>query len=99
LEALNGIKEKNKENTLVLLTLAKKVGISAYGREKVARLYENQWWGFVEEHSKAKVGADLRVKIETLLYDEHAEISDELFDPVLDFVTEWIKTHKAGADV
>ncbi len=93
-EALAKLQQKNRENALALLSLAKRVGISAYGREKIAILNGDEWWNFMENHSQAIVDPALRKEIQTLLYQDEAEFSEGTFDAVLSFVTEWIATHK-----
>ena len=93
-EVLAGLQQKNRENTKALLSLAKRVGLSAYGRENIAILNGDDWWDFMEEHSQAKVGSTLRKEIQIFLYQDAATFSESTFDAVLDFVTEWITTHK-----
>ena len=93
-EVLAGLEQKNRANTLALLSLAKRVGLSAYGREDIAILNGDDWWDFIEEHSQAKVGSALRKEIQILLYQDAATFSESTFDAVLGFVTEWIATHK-----
>ena len=93
-EALAGLQQKNRENTKALLSLAKRVGLSAYGRENIAILNGDDWWDFIEEHSQAKVDSALRKEIQILLYQDAATFSESTFDTVLSFVTEWIATHK-----
>ena len=93
-KALSGLQQKNRVNTLALLSLAKKVGLSAYGRENIAILDADDWWNFIEKHSQAKVGSALRKEIQTLLYQDTATFSESTFDAVLGFVTEWIATYK-----
>ena len=91
LEALN---DKNRENSIALLGLAKRVGISAYGRESIAKLYGNMWWDFMQNHSKVSVGLELRASIEKLLYNEDTAFDESVFDAVFLMVSQWIETHK-----
>ncbi|KYJ86762.1 hypothetical protein AS592_08005 [Sulfurovum riftiae] len=96
LESLNS---KNRENTIALLGLAKRVGISAYGRETIAILHGEAWWDFMEAHSKTSVSAALRDSIERLLYEEDVVFDEKVFDAVFLMVSQWIETHKVDADV
>ena len=98
-ESLAELQQKNRENTLALLSLAKRVGLSAYGRESIAILNGEDWWDFIEEHSKAKVDSALRKEIQILLYQDAATFNESTFDAVLGFVTEWISTHKVVTHV
>ena len=93
-ESLAQLQQRNRKNTLALLSLAKRVGLSAYGRENIAILNGDDWWDFIEKHSQAKVGSALRKEIEILLYQDAATFSESTFDAVLGFVIEWIATHK-----
>ena len=96
---LDQFQVKSKENTITLLLLAKRVGISAYGRDTIAKLHEDAWWDFIERHSQAKVDAALRKEIQTLLYKEDNTFDESAFDAVLSFVTQWITSHKVEKDV
>lgn len=91
--------KESKGNTVALLSLAKRVGIAAYGRKEVAKLSANNWWDFMEEHSKVKVNSGLRQEIEKLLYNEAYELSDALHSEVRESVVTWIKTHRRDGDV
>ena len=98
-DELAGLQQVNKENAKSLLSLAKRVGISAYGREHIAKLNEDCWWDFMQNHSKATIHPALRSEIHTLLYKEDAVLSDGAFDAIVKIVTQWIKTHKVAEDV
>ncbi len=91
LEALN---DKNRANTIALLGLAKKVGIVAYGREAIVKLHRDEWWDFMEVHSKVSVNPDIRESIAKLLYEENVAFDDSVYDAVFLMVSQWIKTHK-----
>lgn len=91
--------KESKEHTIALLSLAKRVGIAAYGRKEVAKLSANSWWDFMENHSKVKVNSDLREEIDTLLYDASYTMNSALHDNVRESVSLWIKTHKVDRDV
>jgi len=93
------LQQKNRENFMALLSLAKRVGLSAYGRANIAILDGDDWWDFMEEHSQAKVGSALRQEIQTLLYQDTVTLNESTFDAVLNFVTEWIATHRVVKDV
>jgi len=96
LETLN---DKNRENAIALLALAKKVGITAYGRAVVVPLQGDNWWDFIASHSKAKVDPKLRVLIVTLLYEEDVIFDAATFDAIVLVLLQWIKTHKRISDV
>ena len=82
-----------------MLELAKRVGISAYGRDIVVPLHEELWWDFIESHSKASVNPDIRASIEKLLYEEDVTFDDSVFDAIFLMVSQWIETHKVMFDV
>ncbi len=92
-------RQQSKENAVALLSLAKRVAIAAYGREEVAKLYDDTWWDFMEKHSKVKVGREVREDIAKLLYDGSYTMNSVLQDNIIQFVTLWIKTHKVQSDV
>jgi len=91
--------QNNKEHTLALLSLAKRVGIAAYGRKVVAKLSSNDWWDFMEKNSSTKVNRELREEIDRLLYDASYTLSDTSHEKVEKAVSLWIKTHKGQKDV
>ena len=99
LEELGKYREHSKKNASSVLLLAKRVGIAAYGREVIAKLYDDTWWDFMEKHSKAKVSPEARRDIAKLLYDESYTMNPELQENIITFVTLWIKTHKGKSDV
>ena len=92
-------KEESKEDMIHLLTLAKRVAITAYGREEIAKLSGDSWWDFMEQHSKAKVSKELRVQIAYLLYDRDYDHDSVDYPAIKNFVTLWIKTHKVSDHV
>jgi len=96
-EALAELAEDS--DLLTLLSLAKRVGIAAYGRDKIAVLSADAWWDFMQTHSRVKVSQPLRDEIEKSLYDEEDEIDSMTLEKVKTMVREWIKTHKVGSDV
>ncbi len=93
-EELEALNNKNRENIIALLELAKRVGISAYGREVIVPLHGDEWWDFMEEHSKASVSPELRVSIKKLLYKEGVAFDENVFDAVFLMLSQWVKTHK-----
>jgi len=99
LDELGSYEEQGKDETLHLLTLAKRVAIIAYGREEIAKLSGDSWWDFMEQHSKAKVSKELRVQIANLLYDKAYEPNSVDYSAIKEFVTLWIKTHKVSDHV
>ena len=92
-EELEALNDKNRENTIALLGLAKRVAISAYGRETIATLDGDRWWDFMETHSKTSVDPDLRASIKKLLYEEGITFDASVFDAVFLMVSQWIETH------
>lgn len=99
LAELASYKEERKDEILPLLTLAKRVGIAAYGREKIAKLSNDSWWNFMEQHSNAKVSSELRVEIANVLYDDGYDNKGKTYSDVKALVILWIKTHKGSEDV
>ncbi len=98
LEALESLTENGQENTLALLSLAKRVGISAYGRETLAALSDAHWWDFVQAHSKAEVDTSLRSRIEKALY-AGSPLDENTYRTLFFQVETWITTHKGAEDV
>jgi len=94
LQELSLLTTENPEGTVTLLDLAKRVGITAYGREEVAKLDSDLWWDFMEKNSKAKVSRQLRDDIKVLLYDKNIEHVSSKFEGLKSIVEDWIKTHK-----
>lgn len=92
-------KKNSKEDAIVLLALAKRVGIAAYGRENIANLSEDGWWDFMQKHSKATVNTELRQEIAKLLYEEAYIMNSVLNDNITQLVTLWVKTHKTDSHV
>ena len=91
--------QESRDHTIALLSLAKRVGIAAYGRKEVTKLSADSWWDFMENHSKVKVNTELREKIDKLLYDASYTMNSALYDNVEECVSLWIKTHRMGRDV
>lgn len=94
LKEMGTYKEHTKANTLELLSLAKRVAICAYGREEIAKLYDNGWWDFVQTHSKVNLDDSCKAEISDLLYNKKSQSRQILFDEVNSFVSVWIETHK-----
>jgi len=99
LKELETYKKNSKEDVIALLSLAKRVGLAAFGRHKIAILSDDSWWNFMEQHSKAKVDAQEREALSKLLYDASYTMDNALYENTKAFVTLWIKTHKGGKDV
>ena len=102
-EALNVLskmqtgEDTNKEiNTL--LGLMKRVALQCFGREKVAALSDDAWWDFIEKHSKAKVGVEVRELSQKILYSPNAEATAEDVKLVSKVAKVWITTHKGEDD-
>ena len=96
-EALKAL--ENENGLLELLSLAKRVGIAAYGREKIALLTGDAWWDFVEAHSQVNVENTLRDEIAKCLYDASYSMDSKMLTEVNTMVSVWIKTHKVDSDV
>ena len=99
LKELPSYTKNNKENVMALLALAKRVGLVAYGRTEVAGLSESSWWAFMEKHSKVSIDTQTQDDISKLLYDEGYEMTHTLHESTMNFVTQWIKTHKVAQHV
>jgi len=99
LKELESFTEQSQEETVELLSLAKRVAIAAYGRETIAKLSADSWWDFMEKHSKVKVSSQLRKNIAKILYDKSYESNHQDYNAIKTFVTLWIKTHKGIKDV
>lgn len=99
LKELETYKKRSQADVIALLLLAKRVGLSAFGRNAVAKLSDDSWWDFIEQHSKAKVDRELRLTLSKLLYDTSYRMDSTLYDNTSAFVTVWIKTHKRDKDV
>ncbi|MBL0722063.1 MAG: DUF4381 domain-containing protein [Sulfurovum sp.] len=94
LAELERVNYPSRANFLILLSLAKRVGICVYGRNKVAPLSGKLWWTFIQEHSKAKIDDTLEIEIYRFLYDDKKVVSDKSFQAIFSFVKSWIETHK-----
>jgi hypothetical protein len=94
LQELESCTLDNNEGIVSILSLAKKVGIAAYGRQRVAKLDGNLWWDFMEQNSKVKVNKELRDNIAALLYEENPLDQSVHFEEIKSMVFVWIRTHK-----
>lgn len=86
-------------STETVLSLAKRVGISAYGREKTATLSGDDWWEFMQKYSHAKIDITLRKEIEKSLYDTEYVLKEKDKTTLRAFVKVWINTHRRDAYV
>ena len=91
---LESYTQESSEEILALLTLAKRVGIAAYGRRQIAKLSGESWWDFMEQNSKVKVGKDLRRELTEILYDTTKQYDSSQYTVVKEIVELWIRTHK-----
>lgn len=96
-EALKALEHEN--SLLEMLSLVKRVGIAAYGREKIALLTGDAWWDFMEMHSRVNVNNTLRAEIAKSLYDSSYCMETKMLAEVNTMVLVWIKTHKVDSDV
>ena len=99
LKELESYTKSSKKETISLLSLAKRVGIVAYGRKSMAKLSNDSWWNFMEEKSTVKVDGTLRESLSKLLYDASYTVDTKLFEQIKALVTLWITTHKRSKDV
>ena len=99
LQEITTYSEPNRENVLALLSLAKRTGITAYGREKIASLSDDAWWDFVEEHSEATINAAFREGVRSMLYDADFTLTDSMFERLHETVGVWIKSHREAPHV
>ena len=103
-EALNSLaqihlrKDTNKEIS-DLLVLMKRVALQHFGREKVAALSADEWWNFVETHSKAKVSADIRKLSQKILYTTDVLTTQDDLSNVAKVTKVWINTHQGNGNV
>jgi hypothetical protein len=91
-------KDTNKEIN-ALLVLMKRVALKHFGREKVAALSADQWWDFIETHSKAKVSADIRRLSQKILYTTHVQTTQDDLSNVAKVTKVWINTHQGNGNV
>jgi len=91
--------DESKEEAVVLLSLARRVAIAAYGREETAPLTGDAWWNFMENNSKVQISGELREKITTLLYDRRSTGEYSYYQTIRSIVEVWIKTHKVPGNV
>ena len=96
IKEIENYSNESREEILELLTLAKRVGIAAYGRDQIAKLSGESWWDFMEKHSKVKIDKGLRDELSGLLYDASTQHERIPYVTVKEMVTLWIKTHKDG---
>lgn len=99
LKELSNYSEKSKENSIALLSLAKRVSLFTYGRKEVAHLSHEAWWDFMETHSVVKVSTVFREEMQQLLYDDTYSLDDAQYDSLKQTVEVWIKRHKVQKDV
>ncbi|BAF73324.1 DUF4381 domain-containing protein [Sulfurovum sp. NBC37-1] len=93
-DALNEL--GSEKSASELLSLAKRVALSAYGREQVARLSGEAWWNFMETYSQTQVPQSLRDEADKVLYLPGYEISPEDHSALYKVTKVWISTHKGG---
>jgi len=94
LKEIESYSKENREEMIALVTLAKRVAIAAYGRKQVAKFSGEKWWDFMEQHSKVKIGKELRVELTDLLYSTPKQDDISQYRVVKDLVILWIRTHK-----
>lgn len=99
LKELDAYAKESKSNALALLALAKRVGMAAYGRQRIAKLSGDKWWHFMEAHSEVILSKDLRAEMDKLLYSTGYALHGKVYDDILQSVTLWVKTHRKDEDV
>lgn len=90
--------ERSKSSALELISLAKIVGFSAYGREEIAKLSGESWWEFMELNSKVKIPQTLKSEIDKLLYRSDYQLEETTYDEIAGMVKIWIETHRVVDD-
>lgn len=98
LEELSLMKEPSSEHTFALLSLAKRTGMTAYGRERVAGLSNEAWWDFMQTESQTEIPDAMRALLMQFLYSDR-ELDDQSYHALFTVVESWIKTHKGLHDV
>ena len=83
---------KKAKDIKALISLNKRVAISAYGRDEVAILSGNEWWDFMQSHSSVKLDSDIRELIDDILYSQR-ELTPREIDTITLISKEWIDTH------
>ena len=99
LQEMKSLKNRNRADTMALLKLAKRVAISGYGREVAAKLYDESWFEFVQNNSRAKISTSLRDEMRRVMYDKSGEFDKTLYGEIYYWVEEWIVTHRVDRDV
>lgn len=99
LEVLSSLDTEDASKAInSLLGLMKRAGLQHFGREKVASLSQNEWWDFVERHSKAKADKQIRELSQKILYTPDAEASREELKAFSKVAKVWINTHHGETD-
>lgn len=99
LDVLSSLGEENASQEInTLLGLMKRVGLQHFGRQKVASLSQNAWWDFVEKHSKAKAGTQIRELSQKILYAPNTEATAEEVKAFSKVAKVWIHTHQGKTD-
>ena len=96
---LKSYEQNSKENAIALLSLAKRVALVCYGRQKVAHLSDEKWWHFMETHAKVKIDKTLRDALTSLLYTKDYTLEAADYKRLKQTVKVWIDTHKECKDV
>lgn len=87
------LKELSRSSsTMELLTLAKRVAISAYGRDAVAMLNGDVWWDFMQNNSELNIDKTLRDELEKVMFIEGYELKDSRH--FFSMIELWIATHR-----
>ena len=100
LEVLSTIQsgEDTTKEISSLLGLMKRVALQCFGREKVAALSDDDWWNFVEKHSKAQAGTEVRELSQKALYGYDAQVTEDEARALAKVAKVWITTHQGEED-
>lgn len=72
--------------------ILKKVAIQVYGREKVAKMFGEQWLQYLDSKCEKSELSELKIVFENSSYNLK-QISDSEFDLVLERTKKWIHQH------
>ena len=99
LKVLSMLDEEDASKEIsTLLELMKRVALQCFGRKKVAALSHDAWWDFTEQHSKAKVAAEVRERSQKILYSPNEEATEKDVKMLKQVAKVWITTHKSEDD-
>lgn len=92
-EALQRLKDLKDIKSV--LSLLKGVALHRYTREDIASLSQDDWWDFVQEHSKVKADTSIRKLSQAILYNPNATFNEVELQKVKKLTKVWIQTHRS----